>query len=129
MHTILIVDDYESVLRSLEYVLQARGYRVITATSGSSALARMANDTAHAALVDVMMPGMDGIQTCTALLELTRARGQSLGIWLMSGAPNPKVEMRAREIGAVALLAKPFNFDRFLADVEGWLANARSIDK
>ncbi len=118
MHTLLIVDDYESVLFSLQYVLEARGYRVITATSGARALEQLATASVDAALVDVMMPGMDGVQTCAALMEVSRARGQSLPVWLMSGAPNPKVEARAREIGAVALLAKPFDVDRLVAGLE-----------
>ncbi len=115
--TLLIVDDQDTVLRVLEYVFTSRGHRVLTARSGAAAVELLRNGQAQAALIDMHMPEMDGFQTTEALLELARQRGDNLRVWMMTGAFSTMAQKRAREVGAVTLLAKPFDFTAFLTQL------------
>lgn len=121
--TLLLVDDQDTVLRVLEYVFTSRGHRVLTARSGAAAVELLRNGQAHAALIDMHMPEMDGFQTTEALLDLAQQRGDKLRVWMMTGAFSTMAQKRAREVGAVALLAKPFDFSAFLAEL------ARELDR
>ena len=62
------------------------------------------------AMIDVNMPGMNGIDTCRALKANAFARGRDLPVWMMTGARTPDVVKRAEEAGALILLGKPFDF-------------------
>lgn len=116
--TLLLVDDNETVLRVLEYIFTRHGHRVVLAKSGAKALEVFATEAVDVALVDVNMPGLDGFQTVMALLSAARERGRGLRAWLMTGAFSSAAEKRAREIGAVALLSKPFDNAAFLAALQ-----------
>lgn len=116
--TLLLVDDNETVLRVLEYIFTRHGHRVLLAKSGAKALEVFATEAVDVALVDVNMPGLDGFQTVAALLAAARERGRGLRAWLMTGAFSTAAEKRAREIGAVTLLSKPFDNAAFLAGLQ-----------
>jgi CheY-like chemotaxis protein len=118
MHTILVVDDNESVLCTMAFVLEQRGYRVRTAPSGMKALEIARSAPVAAALVDVHMPGMDGFQTCTALLTHAHENARVLPVWLMTGGFTREAEKRAVEVGALALLSKPFEILDFVSSLE-----------
>ncbi|MGH7947288.1 MAG: response regulator [Opitutaceae bacterium] len=121
MRTVLVVDDCESVRTPLAYIFTSLGYRVLSAESGKTAFDLMAVENVEVALVDVMMPVMDGFQTCAALLAPVRAQGRKLPIWLMSGAVSRAAENRAREAGALGLFGKPFDCAQVVAEFECWL--------
>lgn len=124
MRTLLIVDDHASVLETLVFVVTSRGYRVLTASSGRRALEIAEQEAADAALVDLHMPGIDGLKTCRGLREISSRRGQQLPIWVMSAALPSTAEAQAREAGATGTLKKPFDAEGFLAAVEGACAAA-----
>jgi len=65
--TILIVDDEEDILNFLGYNLKAEGYKVLTASNGYEAVQIARKNNPHLIILDVMMPGMDGILTCREL--------------------------------------------------------------
>lgn len=114
MRTLLIVDDHDSVLRTLEYVMSLHGYNAVLAGSGKGAIAACERATIDAALVDLHMPGMDGFQTCAALLTQARVQGCTLPVWLMSAAATGAAKVRAAEVGAVDFLSKPFDCAEFI---------------
>lgn len=116
--TLLIADDHEPVLRTLEFVLGARGYRVVTALSGKAALEVARIEEVDAALIDLYMPGMDGFRTCEALLTQARESARPLCVFVMTAAFSSVAEKRALEIGAVTLLHKPFNCDELAVTLE-----------
>ena len=122
MRTLLITDDHDSVLRTLEYVLTAHGYRVLLASSGKTAIEMCQSALVDAALVDLHMPGMDGFQTCAALAAQAREQGRTLPVWLMSAALTSAARIRAEEVGAVAFFSKPFDCEVFASDVEKFFA-------
>ena len=118
MRTLLIVDDHASVLETLAFVVTSRGYRALTASSGQRALEIAEHETVDAALVDLHMPGIDGLKTCRSLREVSSRRGHQLPTWVMSAALPSTAEAQAREAGATGTLKKPFDVDVFLAAVE-----------
>lgn len=69
MHTILICDDEPDIAAALQIYLTADGYQVLIASNGAQALELLANNTVHLVLMDVMMPGLDGISATARLRE------------------------------------------------------------
>jgi two-component system alkaline phosphatase synthesis response regulator PhoP len=67
---ILVVDDESDILEFLSYNLKREGYQVYTASDGRTAIELAINKQPHLILLDVMMPGMDGIETCERIREL-----------------------------------------------------------
>ena len=118
MRTLLIADDNDSVLRTLECFLGHSGFRVLPAPSGTAALEIARMEPIDAALIDLHMPGLDGFQTCSALQVQAREHSRTLPVWLMTGAFTQAAEKRGAELGAVAVLSKPFNCQDFVASVE-----------
>jgi DNA-binding response OmpR family regulator len=108
--TILVIDDNKSVRESLRFLLMRRGYAVQVAENGRDGIALAAENRIDGALVDVNMPGMNGVEVCRALREQAAARGQSIAVWMMTGARTQELGKQALQAGALALLGKPFDF-------------------
>lgn len=107
--TLLVVDDNQSVRESLRFLLLRRGYTVLVAEDGAAALALAAQHPVDGAIVDVNMPGMNGIEVCRVLRERANAKGRQIAVWMMTGARTPEVLKQSREVGALDLLGKPFD--------------------
>jgi DNA-binding response OmpR family regulator len=107
--TFLVIDDNESVRESLRFLLLRRGYAVLVAEDGYQALRVAAANVVHGAMVDVNMPGMNGIDVCRALREHAAAARRPIAIWMMTGGRSPELVRQAREAGALDLLGKPFD--------------------
>lgn len=107
--TFLVIDDNESVRESLKFLLLRRGYAVLVAEDGYEALEIAAQNTIDGAMVDVNMPGMNGIEVCRALRERAAAAGREIAIWMMTGGRSPELLRMARDAGALDLLGKPFD--------------------
>lgn len=106
---VLIVDDQRSVATTLEYVFADRGYRVVVAESGPAALLLAREQHFDAALVDVHMPGMDGMQVCRRLIGQCAETHRPIALWLMTAAYTAELARIAVEAGAIGLLKKPFD--------------------
>jgi DNA-binding response OmpR family regulator len=106
---ILVVDDEQAVLEMVSVTLGEQGYRVITASNGAEAIARVeANgNSVRLVLLDADMPGMNGAQT----ISLLHARAQHLPVVMMSG------EMDSLKNQGFNTLAKPFQLHELLAVV------------
>lgn len=116
--TILVVDDQESVRKSLEHLLGLSGYKVIGAASGGEALALAAAESVDGALIDVHMPVMNGFAACLRLQEQAHMLGRELRVWFMTGALTSDVNRRCADLGALEVFAKPFAYTAFLARLE-----------
>lgn len=110
MPTLLVIDDNQSVRDSLRFLLLRRGYDVFVAEHGPAGLAIAGQHQIDAAIVDVNMPGPNGVEVCRSLHAQAAAAGRSIAVWIMTGARTPDVARRALEAGAIALLGKPFDF-------------------
>ncbi|HEY1108352.1 MAG TPA: response regulator [Opitutaceae bacterium] len=107
--TLLVVDDNKSVRDALRYVLERRGYGTCLAESGPAALAVYEQEEIAGALIDVNMPGMNGLETCRLLVAQAAAKRRPLAVWMITGARTPELLKKSVEAGAVTLLGKPFN--------------------
>lgn len=109
MRTLLVVDDNQSVRESLRFLLSRRGYNVVVAEDGPEAVRLAAEHVIDGAMVDVNMPGMNGITVCRTLHEHAATAGRRIAVWLMSGVRTTNVLAQGREAGALDLLCKPFD--------------------
>lgn len=107
---LLIIDDNPSVRDSLVFLFQHRGYRVSAADGGAAGIEMAREQTFDGAIVDVNMPGMDGIQTCRALKAQAEKLGRPLPVWMMTGVSTSDVIRAATDAGAITVFSKPFNF-------------------
>lgn len=119
---ILIVDDEQRLALMFERILRAEGYEVLTATSGEQALALAAEAQPAAILLDVVMPGMDGIAT---LAELRR-RGHTGQVIMMTAQGTFQTAREAMSLGVFEYLTKPFRLDHLKAVLRDSLAYRRT---
>ena len=118
---ILIVDDDAAVRDSIGAVLKDEGFRVRYAGDGAEALARAGEERPDLVLLDVWLPGMDGIQ----VLEKLRGGHEDLPVIVISGHGNIETAVRATKLGAVGFIEKPFTIEGLLEAVSGALDRAR----
>jgi len=104
---ILVVDDEKRILTFLKSKLKASGYEVVIAQNGNEALQQFHSQTIDLMVLDLVMPGMDGLQT------LRELRGFST---VPKGSDRDKIN--GLELGADDYLAKPFNPDELVARIE-----------
>ena len=112
---ILIVDDTPANIQALAAILRARGYHISVGTNGRQALEVMAKVPPDLVLLDVMMPEMDGFETCRRL-KANEAWRQIPVIFLTARTETADI-VRGFELGAVDYVAKPFNAHELLARV------------
>ena len=110
---ILIVDDEESIRQTLNGILEDEGYKTIEAENGSAALDIIQEESPDLVLLDIWMPGMDGIQT----LEMIRQRFPETTAVMMSGHGTIETAVRATRIGAFDFIEKPFSLDKLLITI------------
>jgi two-component system response regulator (stage 0 sporulation protein F) len=103
--TILIVDDQPGIRRLLTEVLSENGYAVETAANGYEGLQKARELKPELVLMDMKMPGMDGIET---LRELRRL-GQCPKVVMMTAYGELDMINEAKELGAIAYITKPFD--------------------
>lgn len=120
MKTILVVDDERDLLSAVCGVLEDEGYDVIECSDAKDALERVATRRPDAALIDVMMPVMSGIELVDILGKDPRLDG--LPIVMMSAVENHTLD-RARVAG---FLKKPFQLKRLLEMVEHMMTPRRA---
>jgi adenylate cyclase len=121
---ILVVDDVPQNVRLLEAVLAPRGYDVITATNGDSALRLIESEEPDLVLLDVVMPQLDGYEVCRRL----RAREETAMLPVLMVTASVAEKAKVIEAGADDLIAKPFNHDEMLARVRSLLRIKRYHD-
>jgi two-component system response regulator PilR (NtrC family) len=111
--TILIVDDEEIMREILEALLTREGYQVRMASSGEAGLELARSTTFDAAIVDVMMPGMDGI----AVLQELKKLDDELPVLMVTAFASVETAITAMKLGAFDYITKPFKNDEVLVVV------------
>ncbi len=104
---VLVVDDDPMVLDLLAEYLRGNGYNVLTAGSGEEAVSKMRSATLDIALVDLKMPGMDGLET---IEQMTGIDPEAVTI-LMTGFPTLDSSVKAIKLGASDYILKPFKLE------------------
>jgi heterodisulfide reductase subunit A len=110
---ILVVDDELAVRDSLKEWLEEEGFSVAMAGSGAEALAALAAEPYHLMLLDIKMPGMDGVE----VLERAKALSPELTVVMMTAYATVETAVEAMKIGALDYLIKPFEVDSLMPKV------------
>lgn len=116
MYSILICDDDSDIAAALEIYLKAEGYRTLRAANGREALDVASRETVHLALMDIMMPGMDGIAATVQLREQ-----YNFPIILLTAKSEDSDKVLGLTLGADDYVTKPFNPMEVLARVKSQL--------
>jgi two-component system, OmpR family, response regulator MprA len=119
---LLIVDDDPNVLRVMKRGLVYAGYGVDEADTGETALARAEVRPPALVILDVMLPGLDGLEVCRRL----RAASPQMPILLLTARDRVPDRVAGLDAGADDYLVKPFAFDELLARVRALLRRTRS---
>ncbi len=114
--SVLLVDDNATNLQVLYQTLDGSGYRLLTARSGEQALSIAARIHPAMILLDIMMPGLDGFETCRRL-KSDPETAESAVIFL-SALGEAKDKVKGLELGAVDYIAKPFDPEEVIARVD-----------
>ncbi|GAB6063521.1 sigma-54-dependent transcriptional regulator [Deferrisoma palaeochoriense] len=112
--TILVVDDEEAILATLRGALEDEGYEVASAGSGEEALEGLDAADPDVVLLDVWLPGIDGVE----VLQKLRERDPDLPVIMMSGHATIETAVKATKLGAYDFIEKPLNLDRLLLTIE-----------
>jgi two-component system, NtrC family, nitrogen regulation response regulator NtrX len=123
--TILVVDDEESIIRSLEGILTDEGFEVISATSGLSALGKMDEALPDLILLDVWMPEMDGIET---LVKVKEAHPQ-VPVVIMSGHGTIETAVKATRLGAYDFIEKPLSLEKVLLCINNAVEHSKLTEE
>jgi two-component system response regulator MprA len=121
---ILVVDDERAVRESLRRALELEGYRVELAEDGEEALQRLGTAPADAAILDVLMPGIDGLEVCRRL----RADGNAVPVLMLTARAEVDSRVAGLDAGADDYLPKPFALAELLARLRALLRRAGNDD-
>ncbi len=114
---VLVAEDDRAVRDAVSRALSFEGYRVITARDGAEALQRVLNDKPELVVLDVMMPIVDGLETCRRL----RASGNSVPVLMLTARTEVSDRVAGLDAGADDYLAKPFALEELLARMRALL--------
>jgi DNA-binding NtrC family response regulator len=107
---LLLVDDEIDFLAPMVKRLKRRNYQVETSTSGHGALDFIRENPVDLVILDVQMPGMDGIETLSEIKRID----PSIGVVMLTGHANIEAAIAGMELGAFDYLMKPMNFDELV---------------
>lgn len=119
---IMVIDDSKTIRRTAESLLTKAGCEVLTATDGFEALAIIADSHPDIIFVDIMMPRLDGYQTC-ALIK-NNAEFKHTPVIMLSSKDGLFDRARGRIVGSEQYLTKPFTKDELLAAIRRHKAKA-----
>jgi len=125
MHSILIIDDEQSIRDSLTGILQDEGFNPMTAANGEEALGRMRDERPDLILLDIWMPGMDGLETLTRIRDFYP---EQLVI-MMSGHGTIETAVRATKLGAHDFIEKPLSLEKLLLSIQNALKLNRLVEE
>jgi two-component system KDP operon response regulator KdpE len=121
--TILLVDDEPTILRGLQVSLESQGYTVAGVTTGEQAVARTATTPPDLVLLDLGLPGIDGVE----VLRRIRTFAPTLPIVVVSAHGDDATKVRALDFGADDYVSKPFSVPELLARVRTALRHGERV--
>jgi DNA-binding NtrC family response regulator len=111
---ILLVDDEEDFTAALSQRMEARGFKVDVASNGYEALEKVNSRSYDAIILDLLMPGIDGLET----LQCLRAKNEDLQVILLTGHATLDKGIKAIRLGALEILEKPADMQKLLTKIE-----------
>lgn len=118
---VLLVDDEEIFTRNISRLLTHRGYRVTAVNSGDAAIRALEEQPFDVLVLDLKMPGLDGITTFREMLKL----GLLVETIILTGHGSIDTALEAVKLGAHDYLTKPCEIDELVAKIESALEKAR----
>lgn len=122
--SILIVDDEPTIVQSLTGLLTDDGFEVISASNGYEALKLIESESPDLVLLDIWMPGMDGIET----LKEIKKNNPFLQVIIITGHGTVETAVKATKLGAFDLIEKPLSFDKVIVSINNAL-NFRRLEE
>ncbi|MGH1487352.1 MAG: twitching motility response regulator PilG [Cellvibrionaceae bacterium] len=117
---VMVIDDSKTIRRTAETLLTKAGCEVVTATDGFDALAKIADSRPDIIFVDIMMPRLDGYQTC-ALIK-NNSEFKSTPVIMLSSKDGLFDKAKGRIVGSDQYLTKPFSKTELLNSIEMHIA-------
>lgn len=117
---VMVIDDSKTIRRTAETLLQREGYEVITAVDGFEALSKIAEVNPDIIFIDIMMPRLDGYQTC-ALIKNSQ-HYQNIPIIMLSSKDGLFDRAKGRIVGSDEYLTKPFSKDELIGAIRAHVA-------
>ena len=114
--TVLIVDDNSNNLKIIAITLRELNYRLVIATNGQSAIEMVDKTRPDLVLLDIMMPGMDGYETCEIIKS--KKENENLPIIFLTALNEKANIIKGFEVGGVDYITKPFNKEELISRVE-----------
>jgi DNA-binding response OmpR family regulator len=121
MTHVLLVDDEEALRASLSYALIKEGYKVTTAADGQSALKLFHKEVPDVIILDLMLPGIDGMELCWRIRAFSK-----VPILMLTAKDQPIDKVWGLEAGADDYITKPFNTRELLARIKAVLRGRAS---
>ncbi|AMV73003.1 sigma-54 dependent transcriptional regulator [Desulfuromonas carbonis] len=125
MKTILIIDDEEGIRESLRGILEDEGFRTLYAADGEQGLQKVREENFDLILLDIWMPGIDGIETLRRIRELVPEQQ----VIMMSGHGTIETAVKATKFGAFDFIEKPLSLDKLLLVVNNALKVGRLVEE
>lgn len=125
MKNILIVDDEESIRESLRGILQDEGFRTLFAENGEQGLALVKEESPDLVLLDIWMPGMDGLET----LQRVREGYPEQLVIMMSGHGTIETAVKATKLGAYDFIEKPLSLEKVLLCVQNAMKVGQLVEE
>ena len=119
--TILVVDDDASIRRMLERTLEAEGYRAASVADGGAALAAIERSVPDLVILDLGLPGMDGVEVCRRV----RGLGLATPILLLTARDTVPARVEALDAGGDDYVVKPFDTEELQARIRALLRRGR----
>ena len=124
---LLAIDDSRVYLAELTEKLSGSGFQVTTATSGPAGLELLERESFHIAVVDVVMPEMDGFEVCRRARAWANTQQKQLGLLILSGQENREVLLQALESGADDFVSKQQDMEVILAHITSLVRRVRMM--
>jgi len=112
MHNILVVDNEKDIRESLRGILEDEGYKVTLAESGEACLEQLRNRSSEVVLLDIWLPGIDGLETLEQIRQLQME--ETPEVVMISGHGSIETAVKATKLGAFDFLEKPLSLERTL---------------
>ncbi|GIX34462.1 MAG: response regulator [Lysobacteraceae bacterium] len=112
---VMVIDDSKTIRRTAETLLKKEGCDVVTATDGFEALAKIADHQPQVIFVDIMMPRLDGYQTCALIKNNQMFRNTP--VIMLSSKDGLFDKAKGRIVGSEEYLTKPFTRDELLSAI------------
>ncbi len=122
--SVMIVDDEPSILQSLSGILSDEGFEIFTASNGYEALKRIEQEAPDLVLLDIWMPGLDGIET----LKEIKKNNPVIQVIIITGHGTIETAVSATKLGAFDLIEKPLSIDKVIVGINRAL-NYRRLEE